>query len=86
MTDVESEEVYAKIRLTPLKDNYFDVGDNGCLVNIGVVENADKPTLLLLLYTYIDRLVLLYKESVDCFLLCPLYLRKRSTYITMINN
>lgn len=44
MADVESDEVYAKIRLTPLKDNYFDVEDDGCVGNNGMVENPEKPT------------------------------------------
>ncbi|XP_048326313.2 auxin response factor 18 [Ziziphus jujuba] len=45
MADTESDEVYAKIRLMPLRDSYYDVEDDGCLGNNGMVENnPEKPS------------------------------------------
>ena len=43
MADPETDEVYAKMGLTPLRDNdYFDVEDEG-YVGINGIENPDKP-------------------------------------------
>lgn len=45
MADTESDEVYAKIKLVPLRDSYYDVEEDGCLGNNGMVENnREKPT------------------------------------------
>ncbi|OIW01447.1 hypothetical protein TanjilG_30921 [Lupinus angustifolius] len=43
MADLDTDEVYLKLRLTPLRDNEIDLKDD-CFVGIrGVVESQEKP-------------------------------------------
>ncbi|KAL5569327.1 hypothetical protein UlMin_025902 [Ulmus minor] len=42
MADTETDEVFAKVRLIPLRDNVLDIGDDGS-PGIGV-ENPEKPS------------------------------------------
>lgn len=43
MADHETDEVYAKIKLIPIRENAFDLED-GFVENNGTVENPEKPT------------------------------------------
>ncbi|KAM5556016.1 auxin response factor 18-like [Rosa sericea] len=45
MADPETDEVYAKMRLVPVRESGFDFEDDGVVGNNnGVVENPEKPT------------------------------------------
>lgn len=45
MADPETDEVYAKMRLVPVRESGFDIEDDGVVGNNnGVVENPEKPT------------------------------------------
>ncbi|XP_009344765.2 auxin response factor 18 isoform X1 [Pyrus x bretschneideri] len=44
MADPETDEVFAKMRLIPVRDGGFDLEDDGFVGNNGTVENPEKPT------------------------------------------
>ncbi|KAM2999015.1 hypothetical protein FF2_040602 [Malus domestica] len=44
MADPETDEVFAKMRLIPVRESGFDLEDDGLVGNNGTVENPEKPT------------------------------------------
>ncbi|CAN6565809.1 unnamed protein product [Malus baccata var. baccata] len=44
MADPETDEVFAKMRLIPVRESDFDLEDDGLVGNNGTVENPEKPT------------------------------------------
>ncbi|KAE9592481.1 hypothetical protein Lal_00028652 [Lupinus albus] len=43
MAEFDTDEVYVKLRLTPLRENDFDLEDDYCIGIRGVVESKEKP-------------------------------------------